>query len=142
MNVLKELKASILTLVLYGLLAVYVRIELFASGQAEVTYEMKYTYMMWIARGMFFVLTAAYIAYLGGVMKKTFMWVEVIVIDIPAVLMLFSIPLYFALPVTWPISMSAFLNYFLKLGAAIIGCEAVRYGRYRKNGRRPYKRVA
>ena len=91
---------------------------------------------------LYWLAVAVVVTLLGGIMKKRFLWVEIILIDVPAVLMLFSQVLYFTFPSPiLPFVVGAYSDKFMVLGAVLAGCEAVRYVRYFRNGRSPYKRI-
>lgn len=142
MKTLKELRAVILVLGVYIIFVCYLWVSQYASDRRQMTYEFKYTYMLMISMVVFWLLTAAAVALLGGITKKHFIWVEIILIDIPAVLMLFSQILYFQFPIPLlPRAVGVYSTQFMTLGAVLAGCEAVRYVRYFRNGRSPYKRI-
>lgn len=142
MKIVKELRAVLLVLGLYVVFWGYLWIGNYARLQMERTYEFKYRHMAMITMIIFWVAAAVVVALLGGIMKKRFLWLEIILIDVPAVLMLFSQVLYFAFPLPSMFRVvGAFSDKFMILGAVLAGCEAVRYVRYFRNGRSPYKRI-
>lgn len=142
MKTVKELRAVILVLFVYVIFGCNLWLEKYALGQLERTYEARYRYMALVSMVVFWLLAAAVIALLGGIAKKYFMWVEIVLIDIPAVLMLFAQILYFKAPVPLlPYVVGMYSDKFMVLGAVLAGCEAVRYVRFFRNGRSPYKRI-
>ena len=140
MKTLKELRAVILVLGVYLTFGCYLWAGNYANMRLERTYEIKYRYMMMVTMVIFWLAAAAAIALLGGIMKKRFLWVEIVLIDIPAVLMLLAQVLYFTVP-NLPMLVGVFSDKLMVLGAVLAGCEAVRYVRYFRNGRSPYKRI-
>ena len=142
MKTLKELRAVILVFGVYVIFGVYQWVNIYASIRLERTYELGYRHMATIAMILFWLAVAVVVTLLGGIMKKRFLWVEIILIDVPAVLMLFSQVLYFTFPSPiLPFAVGAYSDKFMVLGAVLAGCEAVRYVRYFRNGRSPYKRI-
>lgn len=142
MKTLKELRAVILVFGVYVIFGVYQWVNIYASIRLERTYELGYRHMGTIAMILYWLAVAVVVTLLGGIMKKRFLWVEIILIDVPAVLMLFSQVLYFTFPSPiLPFVVGAYSDKFMVLGAVLAGCEAVRYVRYFRNGRSPYKRI-